>query len=89
MGRQTKQGKLVYGVQLPIGRNLRSYVVLSYCSTPFWGRGDLFLYRYLREEKRLCYFIESQVDPLLGKGYVLVSVEREDIIGPWKRLLEA
>ena len=75
---QTKQGKLVYGVQLPIARDLRSHVALLLFNALLGGEGTSFLYRYLREEKRLCYFIQSQVDPLLGKGYIQASVERED-----------
>ena len=75
---QTKQGKLIYGVQVPGARDLRSYVMLLLFNALWGGEITSFLYRYLREEKRLCYFIESQVDPLLGKGYVLASVERED-----------
>lgn len=74
---QTKQGKLVYGVQVPSARNLRSYVLLLLLNALLGGEGTSFLYRYLREETRLCYFIESQIDPLLGKGYVLANVELE------------
>ena len=74
---QTKQGKLVYGVRVPVARNLRSYVVILLFNALLGGEGTSFLYRYLREEKRLCYLIESQVDPLLGKGYILASLEQE------------
>ena len=81
---QTKQGKLVYGLQIPAARNLRSYVLLLFVNALLGGEGTSFLYRYLREEKKLCYFIESQVDPLLGKGYIQASVERED----YQRALE-
>ena len=74
---QTKQGKLVYGFQVPSARNLRSYVLLLLLNALLGGEGTSFLYRYLREETRLCYFIESQIDPPLGKGYVLANVEPE------------
>ena len=75
---QTKQGKLVYGLKIPVAKNLRTYVVLLLFNALLGGEGTSFLFRYLREEKRLCYFVESQVDPLLGKGYIQASVKRED-----------
>ena len=61
----------------PVAQDLRSYVALLVLNA-LLGEITSFLYRYLREDKRLCYFIESQVEPLLGRAYVLASVERED-----------
>ena len=75
---QVKQGKLIYGFEVPVAQDLRSYVALLVLNALLGGEITSFLYRYLREDKRLCYFIESQVEPLLGRAYVLASVERED-----------
>ena len=75
---QVKQSKLIYGFEVPVAQDLRSYVALLVLNALFGGEITSFLYRYMREDKRLCYFIESQVDPLLGRAYVLASVERED-----------
>ena len=61
-----------------VAQDLRSYVALLVLNALLGGEITSFLYRYLREDKRLCYFIESQVEPLLGRAYVLASVERED-----------
>ena len=65
-------------LKCPVAQDLRSYVALLVLNALLGGEITSFLYRYLREDKRLCYFIESQVEPLLGRAYVLASVERED-----------
>lgn len=75
---RVKQSKLIYGFEVPVAQDLRSYVALLVLNALLGGEITSFLYRYLREDKRLCYFIESQLDPLLGRAYVLASVERED-----------
>ncbi len=73
---EVSQGKLVCGYVLQRPHTVRDYVAMLLLNALWGGEGTSMLNRSVREEKGLCYYIESQVDPLRGRCFVVAGIDR-------------
>ena len=72
------QGKLVLGYRTRINILDEEYPTLVLFNALFGGDGHSRLFKYVREEAGLCYFISSYLEPICGLMFVDASIERED-----------
>ncbi len=75
---EVNQSRLVcgYGVALP--DSAADYARLLLFNTIWGGEAQSLLFRRLREERGLCYYIDSQIDAFAGRAYVLAGIDRQD-----------
>ena len=72
------QGKLVMGYRTQINIVDPNFPALVLFNALFGGDAHSRLFRFIREEDGLCYFIESQLEPFCGLLFVDVGIEKDD-----------
>ena len=72
------QGKLVQGYRTKINIVDPNFPALVLFNALFGGDAHSRLFRFIREEDGLCYFIESQLEPICGLLFVTAGIEKDD-----------
>ena len=72
------QGKLVLGYRTQIDIVDPNFPALVLFNALFGGDAHSRLFRFIREEEGLCYFIESQLEPLCGLLFLNAGIEKDD-----------
>lgn len=72
------QSRLVCGYGVAVPRSVDDYARLLLFNAIWGGESPSLLFRRLREECGLCYYIDSHLDAFAGRAYVLAGIDRQD-----------
>lgn len=75
---EVSQGRLVMGYRTHCGLTDAEYPALGLLNLLWGGDSQSRLFRRLREEQGMCYYIGSHMDPLCGLLFVAAGVEARD-----------
>ncbi len=72
------QSRLVCGYGVAVPSCAKDFARLLLFNAIWGGESQSLLFRRLREERGLCYYIDSQIDSMAGRAYVLAGIDRQD-----------